>query len=107
MIVINVRFTVKPEYRDSFLDKVADFTAATRAEPGNLWFDWSRSVDDPNVFVLIEAFTDGDAPGEHVNSQHFKTAMRELPALLAATPDIINVQVPGETWSKMGELSVD
>ena len=45
MILIVVKYRVRPEAVDRFLDEVADFTAATRAEPGNLWFEWSRSVD--------------------------------------------------------------
>ncbi len=47
MIFITVKWPVKPEHADQWLDLVKDFTEATRAEPGNLWFDWSRSVDDP------------------------------------------------------------
>ena len=62
-----------------------DFTQATRQEPGNLWFDWSRSVEDPNEFVLVEAFKD-DAAGDHVNSAHFKKAMADMPQALAETP---------------------
>ena len=71
MILINVRFTVKPDRADDWLDFARPFTEATRAEPGNLWFDWYRSVDDPTEFFLCEAFREGDAPGEHVGSDHF------------------------------------
>ena len=40
MIFITVRFPVKPEHADKWMDVVRDFTEATRAEPGNLWFEW-------------------------------------------------------------------
>ena len=107
MILIVVKFTTRPEWSDRFLDLVHDFTAATRAEPGNLWFDWSRSVDDPAEFVLVEAFHD-DGAGPHVNSDHFKAAMRALPQALAETPRIINVTIEGATdWSRMSELAVE
>lgn len=106
MIFIVVKFTVKPEYRDQWLEAVGPFTEATRAEPGNLWFDWSRSVDNPDQFVLVEAFKDGDAPAQHVQSDHFKAAMDLMPSMLAKTPEIINVQAPGSEWSEMGELTV-
>ena len=106
MILIVVKWHVKPEFRDTFLDQVAGFTAATRAEPGNLWFDWSRSVDNPDEFILVEAFEEGDAPAEHVNSAHFKKAQLEIPPLLSRTPDIINVQVDGNEWSALGEMAV-
>ncbi len=35
MLFIVVKFTVQPEQSRDWLSKVADFTAATRAEPGN------------------------------------------------------------------------
>jgi quinol monooxygenase YgiN len=103
VIFIVVRFTVRPEHADGWLDLVADFTAATRAEPGNVFFDWSRSVDDPNVYVLTEAFRD-DAAEAHVTSEHFRKAMSELPKAIATTPQIINVTIPQDGWSEMAEL---
>ena len=107
MIFITVKFPVKPEYADEWLTHVDAFTQATRAEPGNLWFEWSRSVDDPNTYVLVEAFQD-DAAEAHVTSDHFHTAMRDLRPLLSRTPDIVSTTIEGATgWSKMGELTVD
>ncbi len=105
MIFIAARFKVKPEYADRWTEHVAAFTAATRAEPGNLWFDWSRSVDDPNEYVLLEAFQD-DAAGAHVNSAHFAQAQRDLPPLLQETPRIRNMQLEGDGWDELGEMRV-
>ena len=59
---------------------VAEFTEGTRNEPGNLWFDWSRSLEDPSEYVLVEGFRDGDAGKEHVTSEHFKKFIAEMPA---------------------------
>ena len=42
------------------------------------WQAVIESVDDPNEFVLLEAFRDGDAGAAHVQSDHFKAAMAEL-----------------------------
>ncbi|MET0692386.1 MAG: putative quinol monooxygenase, partial [Propionibacteriaceae bacterium] len=97
MIFIVVKFTAKPEYRDTFLQEVGPFTAGTRSEEGVLWFDWSVSADDPHQFVLVEAFRDGDAGSAHVNSDHFKSGNKTLQTLVAKTPDIINVEVPGDS----------
>ena len=107
MIFIVVKFPVKPEHSAQWPEISREFTEATRAEPGNLWFDWSRSVDIPDEFVLVEAFEEGDAPAEHVNSEHFKKAQRDLPRLLATTPDVINVQAEGSEWSMLGEMAVE
>jgi quinol monooxygenase YgiN len=104
MIFVVVRFPVRPEFRDVWLEEVAGFTAATQAEPGNVFFDWSRSVDDPNEFVLVEGFRDDEAGSAHVNSAHFKQAMAWMPKAISATPRIINVVIPGDGWSQMAEL---
>jgi quinol monooxygenase YgiN len=103
VIFICVKWTIRPEKADSWLELVDEFTRATRAEPGNIFFEWSRSVADPNQFVLVEAFQD-DAGEAHVNSEHFKKAMSWMPHVVAETPQIINVRTDAEGWSRMAEV---
>jgi quinol monooxygenase YgiN len=71
-----------------------------------MWFQWSRSVDDPTEYVLIEAFRDDDAGAAHVQSAHFRQAQQDLPAHLAQTPRIVNMQIPQDDWSQLGEMAV-
>ena len=106
MILINVKFPVKPEFADRWPQIADEFTQATLAEPKNLWFEWSRSVTDPDTYVLLEAFDD-DGAEAHVNSDHFKAMQAEFPQYLSATPQIINAQIDSEGWGPMGELSVE
>lgn len=105
MIFIVVKFQVKPELADEWPAITREFTEATRAEPGNKWFDWSRSVEDPNEYVLVEAFDD-DGAGPHVQSEHFAKMREEFPQYLSATPKIVSRQVEGDGWDEMGELKV-
>ena len=107
MIFITARFRIRAEDADRWPEISRSFTEATRAEPGCLWFDWSRSIEDPTEYVLVEAFADGDAGAAHVQSDHFKAAQKELPQHLAETPRIVNFEVPGTEWSELGELAVD
>lgn len=104
MICIAVKFAIRPDVADQWLARVAPFTAATRAEPGNVFFEWSRSVDSPNQFVLLEAFRDRAASEAHVRSEHFRTAMAWMPDVIVTTPEIIHVEVPGDGWAPMAEL---
>ncbi|MEV0726546.1 putative quinol monooxygenase [Micromonospora purpureochromogenes] len=105
MIFITAKFRVLPEHADRWPEIAAEFTQATRAEQGCLWFDWSRSVDDPTEYVLVEAFRDADAGAAHVQSEHFKTAQQTLPPHLAETPRIVNVTIPQDDWSLLGEMA--
>jgi len=70
LIFITVKFRVLPEHADRWPEVVEEFTRATRAEPGCLWFDWSRSIEDPAEYVLVEAFRDDEAGAAHVGSAH-------------------------------------
>ncbi len=106
MIFITAKFRVRPEEAERWPEISEAFTQATRSEPGCLWFDWSRSLDDPTEYVLVEAFRDDQAGAAHVRSAHFKRAQETLPAHLAETPRIINVTVQQEDWSLLGEMAV-
>ena len=107
MIFITAKFAVKPEHADDWPEIARAFTEATRAEEGCLWFDWSRSLDDPAEYVLVEAFRDDAAGGAHVQSDHFTEATSSLPAYLTATPKIVNATVEGTQWSELGEMAVE
>ena len=106
MIFITAKFRVKSEDADRWPEISRSFTEATRSEPGNLWFDWSRSLDDPTEFVLVEAFRDGDAGAAHVQSAHFAAATAALPAYLVETPRIVSQMVEQDDWSELGEMKV-
>ena len=103
MIFICVKWQVRPEHADAWPEITREFTEATRAEDGNLFFEWSRSVDDPTRYVLIEAFRD-DAAEAHVTSDHFRRAQADLPQYLVETPHIRNQLMEGDNWDRLGEF---
>lgn len=106
MYFIVVKFSVKPESVEQWPEIVREYTEATRAEPGNIFFDWSKSLEVENEYVLVEAFTeDGAAP--HVNSDHFAKGLEAMRPHLVSTPKIISRQVDGNGWEAMGELEID
>ncbi len=105
MIFIVAKFTLRPDRSDDWLTLIDDFTQATRQEPGNIFFEWSRSVDTPHQFVLVEAFESRQAGELHVGSDHFKTAMAWIPDVISKTPEIVNVEAPGDGWAQMAELA--
>lgn len=106
MIFITAKWRIRPEDADRWPEIARDFTEATRSEPGCKWFDWSRSLEDPAEYVLVEAFRDQDAGVAHVQSPHFKEAQKTLPPHLAETPKIVNFTIPQDDWSLLGEMTV-
>ena len=105
MIFITVKWTVRPERSHEWLSLVEDFTRSTRAEDGNLFFEWYRSVNDPDQFLLVEAFRDGAAGAAHVQSAHFTAAMAWMPDVVASVPEIVNVETPQQGWGRMAEVT--
>ncbi|MDO5094144.1 MAG: putative quinol monooxygenase [Propionibacteriaceae bacterium] len=106
MIFIVVKFPVKPDHVAEFQQAIEPFTRGSRQEPGNLWFEWSRGLEDPNEFVLVEAFKD-DAAEAHVTSAHFSAALEAMRPHLVRTPQIISRVVAGNGWDEMGELQIE
>ena len=105
MIFVCVKWKVKPEYADQWVDLTRDFTEGTRAEEGNLFFEWSRSIDEPDTFVCVEGFRDAEAGGAHVGTHAFKDFVERAPYLVAAQPQIIYVDAPDVPgWGPMGEI---
>ena len=97
----------KHGWRIGLIARSAENLEATRREPGNKWFEKSRSVDDPDIIVTIEAFDDEAAGEAHVASQHFQESM-EGPStrhMVEGVPDILYIKLPDKDgWDKMAEF---
>lgn len=101
---LRCKFTIRVERSNEWLSLIDGFTQA-RQEPGNIFFEWSRNVDDPHQFVLLEEFDSRQAGEAHVNSERFRTAMAWIPNVIVKTPEIVNVEVSQHGWNPMAELA--
>ena len=72
MIVVCVQVRVKPEHRDAFVAASVENGKQTIREPGNLRFDVLRSRDDPDRFVLYEAWRDEAGMLAHKETAHYR-----------------------------------
>ena len=70
MILINVRFPVREDKMDEWLALADSYSKAVNAEEGCIAFSFSRSLDDPNLFICVELFRDAEAGGAHVKTDH-------------------------------------
>ena len=105
MILIVVKFPVRPERAEEWAALAADYARAVNAEEGSLFFEWSKSVEEPDTWVCIEGFRDADAGGAHVGTQAFKDFVEKAPDLVSAQPQIIYVDAPDVPgFGPMGEI---
>ena len=79
MMTLFVKYICKPNCREAFLREIAakGIDTAIRAEQGCICYDYYLSVQDPNVILLVEKWTEPEAQQVHMTQPH----MKELSAL--------------------------
>jgi quinol monooxygenase YgiN len=72
MLVNCVIYTFPAEKAEEAAKVLVPLRDGSRAEPGCITFDVSRSTEDPNVFVLYEEWRDQAALDIHYKTEHFE-----------------------------------
>lgn len=72
MLINAVFYTFPADKADDAAAMLHALRDASRAEPGCAGYDVSRSIEDPNVFVLYESWRDQAAFEFHVTTPHFQ-----------------------------------
>ena len=72
MIVLNVTYTCKPDKREEFLEMIMaeGIDVASRAEAGNIMYDYYIPTDGSDDFFLLEKWRDEAALAEHGKQPH-------------------------------------
>jgi quinol monooxygenase YgiN len=68
---------VKEGQLAAVLTMLADLTAKSTAEEGNLLYEVHQSNSGPTTLILFEGYRDESALAEHRNSEHFRTLVIE------------------------------
>ena len=71
MYVACVTVFVKPGLAQQFVDATLDNARNTRDEPGNVRFDVLQAEEDPNRFMLYEAYHDKEGFVKHQQTEHY------------------------------------
>lgn len=79
-------WTAKPGLEAEVEQVLTELTAASRDEPGNVFYLVSRVVDQPGTFLLSELYADEAAYAAHQATPHFQRLAVEhaIPNLLAS-----------------------
>ncbi len=105
MILITVKFPIRPDRMEQWRDLSASYEKNVSAEPGCVFFEFAQSVSAPDTFICIEGFRDSDAGAEHMKQEHVTTFMAQMPEIVSAQPQIIYVDAEEITgFGPMGEI---
>ncbi|WP_405397020.1 putative quinol monooxygenase [Maribacter sp. Asnod2-G09] len=82
-----VKFTAKPEHKDTFAATLKEAQAATQKEAGNKEIRVFVSKAEDNVFFVYERWADKAAITAHDNEPHTKKLMEVGQTALQSAPD--------------------
>lgn len=67
------KWRVKEGQLVAVLDLLAELTAKSKAEEGNLLYKIHQSISDANTLILFEGYKDESALAAHRSSEHFQS----------------------------------
>ena len=87
MIVLNVTYRCKPELREAFLERILaeGIDVASRAEAGNLRYDYFIPFEDSDELLLVEKWRDAEALAAHAETPHYARLNTLKPAYVTET----------------------
>lgn len=85
MHVTLVHVHVKPECLEAFIAATRANHLASIQEPGNRRFDILQTPEDPNRFILYEAYASAEEAAAHKHTAHYAT-WRDTVAEMMAEP---------------------
>ena len=95
MIYVVATSQVKPESRDAFIKGAKECIAATRKEKGCISYESHTSINDPNLFVVVERWETREDLNAHGRAPHMKV-WREYSAPLKVSPTVIEIISDGK-----------
>jgi len=85
MLVVHVSIRVKPEHVEAFKQATIANARESLKEQGIARFDFAQQQDDPERFVLVEAYRTPEASAAHKETKHY-ALWRDTVAPMMAEP---------------------
>ena len=95
MIYVIATTLMKPENREDFIKGHKACTVETRKEKGCLAYDGHVSVNDPNLYVVVERWETREDLNAHARAPHMKV-WREYSAQMKTAPTVIEIISDGK-----------
>jgi quinol monooxygenase YgiN len=96
MITFIARMRVKPENAAAFeamMTHVRDQTLAN--EPGVAYYEWSKGVDEPDTYLVVEVYRDVAAQAAHMATEWVTQSLPKAASLIDGRPEIRQYVSPG------------
>ena len=72
MIYVIATLRVRNDHRDAFLRDAQPLIAATREEPGCIFYDLAQSITEPARFTFVERWDSREALDAHFETSHIR-----------------------------------
>jgi quinol monooxygenase YgiN len=96
MITFVTRVRVRPGDAAAFEAVITEMTAKVREnEPGALHYGFGASIDEPNVYVVVEVYADEAAFKAHWETDYIRPSLARTTPLIEAPPEIRQYVSPG------------
>ena len=95
MIYVVATSHVKPESRDAFIKGAKAYITETRKEKGCHSYESHTSINDPNLFVVVERWETREDLTAHGKAPHMKV-WREYSTPLRVAPPVIEIISDGK-----------
>jgi len=106
MILIVIKIPIRPDKADEWLKLATWYAEQVRSEDGNEFFEFSRSIDNPDEYVCVEGFRDDAAGQQHMSQSYVGQFVDKAADCVSARPQIIYVDAEEVTgFVEMGEIS--
>lgn len=89
MITMIVHLRVAPANAaelEALLTRIAEETRAN--EPGVIHYQWAKSVDEPDTYVVVEVYVDAEVHAAHMASPWVRESLPKSAALIEGLPHI-------------------
>src|ERR1700744_3346203 len=89
-------YFAKPGNGDALIAPRTELAAATRTQPSNLDFEFSRSPLDPDHFVIMEEYGDANGLAAHREPEHFQRLGLGIIIPLLERREVSSHMIPGD-----------
>ncbi|OMP75657.1 MULTISPECIES: putative quinol monooxygenase [unclassified Chitinophaga] len=88
---IVAKFKVTPATKEAVLASIVKCAELSRAEEGNIYYDVTAHVSNPDIIVILEEWKSQAAIDFHNSTAHFKELVENIAGKAEITIDILTL----------------